>query len=143
MKISSTHFKFFRHLFFWCLLPCFKKSLCRFFFFYWYIACMLSCFSHVQLFVNIWTVARQAPLPMGFSRQEYWSGLSCLPPGDLPDPGIKPVPLMAPALAGRIFTISTPWEAPRSIIKIMLTLLKSTKQFSTVFVPFCIPISSV
>ena len=37
-----------------------------------------------------WTVAHQAPLSMGFSRQEYWSGLPCPPPGDLPDPGIKP-----------------------------------------------------
>ena len=52
--------------------------------------CLLSCFSHVQLFVNLRTVARQAPFSMGFSRQEYWSGLPCLPPGDLPDPGIKP-----------------------------------------------------
>ena len=47
--------------------------------------CMLSCISHVQLFVTPWTVARQAPLSMGFSRQEYWSGLLCSLPGDLPD----------------------------------------------------------
>ena len=40
--------------------------------------------------VTPWTVAHQAPLPMGFSRQEYWSALPCPPPGDLPDPGIKP-----------------------------------------------------
>ena len=52
--------------------------------------CMLSCFSHVQLFPNPWTVAHQAPLSMGFSGQEYWSGLPCSPPGDLPHPGIKP-----------------------------------------------------
>ena len=51
---------------------------------------VLCRFSHVQLFVTLWTLARQAPLFMGFSRQEYWSGLLCLPPGDLPDPGIKP-----------------------------------------------------
>ena len=51
---------------------------------------MLSCFSHVWLFVTLWTVALQAPLSMGFSRQEYWSGLPCPPPGDLPNPGIKP-----------------------------------------------------
>ena len=43
-----------------------------------------------MLFATLWTVVRQAPLSMGFSRQEYWSGLPCLPPGDLPDPGIKP-----------------------------------------------------
>ena len=47
----------------------------------------LSC---VRLFVTPWTVARQAPLSMGFSRQEHWSGLPCPPPGDLPDPGIEP-----------------------------------------------------
>jgi len=46
--------------------------------------------SHVQLFATLWTVAHQAPPSMGFSRQEYWSGLPCPPPGDLPDPGIKP-----------------------------------------------------
>ena len=47
--------------------------------------------SHVQLFVTPWTVARQVPLSVGFSRQEYWSGLPCPPPGNLPDPGIEPV----------------------------------------------------
>ena len=46
--------------------------------------------SRVQFFVTSWTVAHQAPLSMGFSRQEYWSGLPFLPPGDLPEPGIKP-----------------------------------------------------
>ena len=51
---------------------------------------MLSRFSCVQLFVTLWTVARQAPLSIGFSRQEYWSGLPCPPPGDFPNPGIKP-----------------------------------------------------
>ena len=56
---------------------------------------MLSSFSHVWLFVTPWTIAHQAPLSMEISRQEYWSGLPCPPPGDLPDPGIK---LMSPAL---------------------------------------------
>ena len=53
-------------------------------------ACMLSCFSHVQLLATLWTVAHQAPLSMRFSRQEYQSGLPCPPPGDIPHPGIKP-----------------------------------------------------
>ena len=53
-------------------------------------ACMLSRFSSVQICVTPWTVARQAPLSVGFSRQEYWSGLPCTPPGDLPNPRIKP-----------------------------------------------------
>ena len=60
--------------------------------------------SRVQLFVTLWTVTRQAPLSMGFSRQEYWSGLSCLPLGNLPDSGIKPVFSVSPALAGGFFT---------------------------------------
>ena len=58
---------------------------------------MLSRFSWVHLFLTLWTVARQAALSMGFFRQEYWSGLSCSPPGNLPDPGIKPATLAAPA----------------------------------------------
>ena len=58
--------------------------------------------SHVQLFVIPWTVALQAPLSMGFSRQEYWSALPFLPPRALPDPGIKPESLVFLALAGRI-----------------------------------------
>ena len=68
---------------------------------------MLSHFSHIQLFVTPWTTAHQAPLSMGFSRQEYWCGLSCPSPGDLPDPGIKPESLVSPALIGRFFTTST------------------------------------
>ena len=52
--------------------------------------CMLSHFSCVQLFVTPWTVAHQAPLSMGLSRQEYWSGSPCPPPGNLPDPEIEP-----------------------------------------------------
>ena len=51
--------------------------------------CVLSRFSRVRLFVTPWTVACQAPLSMGFSRQEYWSGLPCPPAGDLPDSGIE------------------------------------------------------
>ena len=58
-----------------------------------------------------WTVACQAPLSMGFSRQEYWSGLLCLPPEDLPNLGIEPESLTSPALAGGFFTSSAPWEA--------------------------------
>ena len=52
--------------------------------------CVLSHFSHVRLFMTLWTIARQAPLSMGFSRQEYWSGLPCPPPGDLTAPVIEP-----------------------------------------------------
>ena len=74
---------------------------------------MLSC---IQLFATLRAVACQALLSMGFSRQRYWSGLPCLPPGHLPDPGIKPTSLKSPALAGGFFTTSTTWEAPTNII---------------------------
>ena len=57
-----------------------------------------------------WTVALQASLSMGFSRQEYWSGLPCTPPGDIPDPGIELTSLRSPALAGGLFTTSTIWQ---------------------------------
>ena len=73
--------------------------------------CMLSHFNHVQLFATPWTIALQAPLSMQFSRQEYWSGLPFPPPGDLPNPGIKPVSPTSPALAGEFFTTSSTWEA--------------------------------
>ena len=68
---------------------------------------MLSCFSHVWLCLT--HGARQVPLSMGFCRQEYWSGLPCPPPGDLPDTGIKPVSPAMPALAGGFFTTSITW----------------------------------
>ena len=72
---------------------------------------MLSCYSHVQLFSNPGTGAHQAPLSTGFPQQEYWSGLPCPSPGDLPDPGIKPMSLTSPALGGRFFTTTATWEA--------------------------------
>ena len=59
---------------------------------------VLSCFSHVQLFATLWTVSHQAPLSIGFFRQEYWSGLLYPPPGDLPNPGIEPTAPVSPAL---------------------------------------------
>ena len=71
---------------------------------------MLSRSSRVQLFSMPWTVAHQAPLSVGFSRQEYWSGLPCLPPGDLPKQGIELTSLTSPALAGGFFTTSPTWE---------------------------------
>ena len=81
--------------------PCFPRAE----------ACMLSRFSRVRLFATPWIVARQAPLSMGFSRQEYWSGLPCLSPGDPPNPGIDPASYMSPTLAGWFFTTCTTWEA--------------------------------
>ena len=74
--------------------------------------------SHVQLFVVPWTIAQQALLSIEFSRQEYWSGLPFPIPQDLPDPGIEPMTLESPALAGRFFTTGATWEAP-NIYKII------------------------
>ena len=67
--------------------------------------------SLVQLFVTLWPIASQAPLSLGFFRHEYWSELPCPSPGDLSDPGMEPMSLMSPALAGRFFTTSATWEA--------------------------------
>ena len=71
-------------------------------FFFQCLACMLS---YSQLFVTPWIVACQAPLSMGFPRQEYWSGFPSPSPGDLPNPGIKPALLTSPALADGLFTL--------------------------------------
>ena len=82
-----------------------------------FLACVLSHFSHVQFFETLRSVARQAPLSMGFARQEYSSGLPCSPPGDLPDPGIEPMCLMSPLLPGGYFTSST-WETLMFLISV-------------------------
>ena len=71
--------------------------------------CVLSRFSHVRLFVTLWTVDDQACLFVSFSRQEYWSGLPCPPPGDLPEPGIESMILMFPTLQAAFFTSSDTW----------------------------------
>ena len=73
---------------------------------YMSICCLVtkSCLT----FATLWTRAHQAPLSMGFPRQEYWSGYLFPPPGDLPDPGNEPKSLMSPALPGRFFTIQPP-----------------------------------
>ena len=76
-------------------------------------ACMLSHFSSAWLFVTLWTEAHQAPFFMGFSRQEFWNGLPCPPPGDLPNPEIELVCLMSPALAV-VDILNFPLFIPRS-----------------------------
>ena len=62
--------------------------------------------------VTPWTVTRQAPLSVGFSRQEYWTGVPSPSPGGLPNLGIEPASLASPSLAGRFFTTSTTWVGP-------------------------------
>ena len=76
-----------------------------------YVYTVPNHFSHVQHFVTLWTIACQAPLSMGLSRQEYWSGLPRPPPGDLPDPGTELTSLTSPSLAGGFFTTYATWEA--------------------------------
>ena len=71
-------------------------------------ACVLS---RVRVFVTSWTAAQEAPLSMGFPKQEYRSGLPFLPPEDLPNPGIEPSSLAPPALARGFFITSAIWEA--------------------------------
>ena len=73
--------------------------------------CILSRFSHILVFATLRIVARQAPLSMGFSRQEYWSGLLYPSPGDLSNPGIEHASLMSPALTGSFFITGATWEA--------------------------------
>ena len=80
--------------------------------------------SRVRLFVTPWTVARQAPPSMGFSRQEYWIGLPFPPPGDLPDPGIEPASLASPALAAEFFT-TEPLVKPATYFICLLMVLKN------------------
>ena len=86
--------------------------------------CVCVCvqsLSHVRFFATLWTVAHQAPLFMGFSRQEYWCGVPFPSPGDLPDPGIKPESLRSPVLAGSSSAI---WaHRVFKIVKILYTIL--------------------
>ena len=101
------------------------------------LACLLSHFGRIQLFTTLWTVARQAPLSMGFSRQEYWSGLPCPPPGDFPDSQTELTSLVSPALPGTFFTTSTIWEAhivlyhPLFLIFIFLATPHSMRDLSS------------
>ena len=106
----------------------------------WYEACVCmsaQSLSRVQLFATPWTVAFQAPLSMGFPRQEYWSGLPFLSPGDLPNPGIKPV---SPALASGFFTTEPPGKPTfHSLSRRMFNLLHYSDHSPTLsFVVLCL-----
>ena len=106
----------------WLGYPCLARFCEWWFFLFVFDGCLaqgterkkrkkVKLLSRVRLFSTPWTVPHQAPLSMGFSRQEYWSGLPFTPSGDLPDPGIKPESSVSPALAGGFFTTSTTWAA--------------------------------
>ena len=76
--------------------------------------------------VDLWTVACQSPLSMEYSRQEYWNGLPFPFTGDLPNPGIKPVSLVSPALAGGFFTTSSTWEAQITFLLFSRSVLSNS-----------------
>ena len=80
-----------------------------------YVLCCVTLLSRVRLFATPWTVTRQAPLSMEFSRREHWNGLPCPPPGDLPDAGTEPASLTSLALAGVFFTTSATWKAHHNV----------------------------
>ena len=90
--------------------------------------CMLCRCSHVPLFATPWTIACQALLSMGFSRQKYWSGLPCPPLGNLPNPGINSCLLGLLHWQAGVFTTSATWEAQSSytLIKIIIFLKERT-----------------
>ena len=96
--------------------------------------CVLSRFSRVQLFATPWTVPSQAPLSMGFSRQEHCSGLPFLSPGHCPDPGREPTAPAAPALAGVVFTTVCP-GSPRAAAVLRLLLSFSLSVTSNSVIP--------
>ena len=79
--------------------------------------CVLSCSVLSNSAIPVDCSPPDSLCPWGFSRQEYWSGLLCPPAGDLPNPGIKFMSLVSPALAGGFFTTTTIWEAHRHSIQ--------------------------
>ena len=91
---------------------------------------MLSRFGCVQPSVTPWTIAHQAPLSVRFSRQEYWSGLPCPPPGDLPDPGTEPMSSVAPALQADSLLLSH-WESPTLVRRLQRTAVADKRLFET------------
>ena len=105
--------------------PKILEKLCIFF----SHAIVVQSLSHVWLFAALWTVACQAPLSMGFSRQEYWSELPFPSPGDLPNPGIEPISPTSPALASRFFTTELPGK-PNKGHEQLFTALENKVQLS-------------
>ena len=94
----------------------------------WTKPVLCCCFSLVWLCATLWTIALQAFLSRGFSKQDYWNQLPFLSPGDLPNPRIEPVSLTSPALAGGFFAISVTWE---------YLYFKKTNVQKTVFCSLC------
>ena len=94
---------------------------------------MLSHFSHVQLFVTLWTIACQAPLSMGFFRQECWSGLPYSPPGDHSDSGIEPASLCLLHSQAGSLPLVPPGKPHKALCSCMLSLLSHVQFFATLW----------
>ena len=95
-------------------------------------ACVLS---HVWLFETSWTIAHQAPLSMGFPRQESWSGLPFPSPEDLPDPGTEPTSL---ALTGEFFTTSEPPVKPMTLYNLYFIYIVALLSYNSHIMQFTI-----
>ena len=78
---------------------------------------LYTCAKSLQFCLTLFNSMDSSPLPMGFSRQEYWRGFPFPPPGDLPDPGIELTSLISTALTGEFFTVSAIWRSSQSILK--------------------------
>ena len=97
--------------------------------------CVLSCFSRVWFFAALWTIAHQAPLSKGFSRQEYWSGLPFPSPGDLSNPGIEPTSLTSPALEADSLPLAPPGKPSYCVLinKSPIDLVRNVVILNTMF----------
>ena len=82
--------------------------------------CLCACAQLCLTLCDTWTIACQAPLSMEFSRQAHWSGLSFPTPLDLPNPGIEPMPLASPSMAGRFFTTVPPGKPKCLALKLIV-----------------------
>ena len=103
------------------------------------VCAVLSRFSHLWLFATLWTAAHQAPLSMGLSGPEYWSGVLFPSPGDLPNPGIEPMSLTSPALAGKFFTT----RATQNSLIMLELLLFCTMPWGQFVLPYLLTLTSI
>ena len=102
------------------------------------VCCVLSRFSRVGLFATPWTIAHQAPLSLGFSRQEYWSGLPCPPAGDPPDPEIRTVSYVS-CLGRHVLCQQRHLGSPRLMDRVCVSSLGTLSSVPLSCVPFFVP----
>ena len=104
---------------------------------------MLSHFSNVRFFVTLWTIAHQAPVSMGFSRQEYWSGLPCSPPGDLPNREIRPESPPTPELQADYLLLSHQGRQSDAYLSLIGPAIPLTWAIGSSGILFCCPSRSI